>query len=415
VESQRSVAEHRGNTLTQTVDKGGVDYAYGDPNRVRQIVLNLIGNAIKFTKSGSIIVEAKRLDDKDVVEFRVTDTGIGIAQQDRARIFEEFVTLDASYSREVSGTGLGLAIVKRLVEAMGGTVGLDGSEGTGSSFWVHLPMPAENVENLPLETEATQQKTPDTRNMPPMKILVVEDNRINRIVARDLLEKDGHHVEEAVDGEQGLKCAQTSDYDLILMDISMPIMDGLEATKAIRKVEEKGTAVPIIALTAHAMPAEKELFLAAGMDGILTKPVSLPKLRYILQDISVNKKQSTAQLCPSAPDHSDEVINHTYLNELAGTLGAEKTKTMMSDFLSEMENDISQIIAQIDAGQFPQTLRKKVHHAAGSAAMLGAKSLHAALCNLETQLHEFEGDSEISGDDLKSIWAKTARALRQQV
>ncbi|MEP4770011.1 MAG: ATP-binding protein, partial [Roseibium sp.] len=415
VESQRSVAEHRGNTLTQTLDTRGAGYACGDPTRVRQIVLNLIGNAIKFTRNGSISVEAKRLDDREMVEFRVTDTGIGIAQQDRARIFEEFVTLDASYSREVGGTGLGLAIVKRLVEALGGEVGLDSSEGTGSSFWVHLPMPAENVENLPLESEATQQKKPDTRNLAPMKILVVEDNRINRIVVRDLLEKDGHHVDEAVDGEKGLKCTQTSAYDLILMDISMPNMDGLEATTAIRKVEEKGATVPIIALTAHAMPSEIKRFLAAGMDGILTKPVSLQKLRDILLGISINKKQSAVQLSLSAPDPSDEVINHTHLNELVGTLGAEKTKTMMSSFLSEMEIDISQIISLIDTGQFPESLREKVHHAAGSAAMLGAKSLHAALCNLETKLRELESDNEISGDDLKSIWAKTARELRQRV
>jgi len=415
VDSQRIVAEHRGNTIVQTVDTEMADFVSGDPTRVRQIILNLIGNAIKFTRNGSITVEAKRVPETAMVEFRVTDTGIGIAQEDRARIFEEFVTLDASYSREVGGTGLGLAIVKRLVEAMGGEVGLDSAEATGSSFWVHLPLMAETVEPTSLDAGTAHWEIPQMPNLSPMKILVVEDNRINRIVVRDLLEKDGHHVDEAVDGEQGLQSAQTSTYDLILMDISMPVMDGLEATKAIRKSEAKGQAVPIIALTAHAMPAEKEQFLAAGMDDIVTKPVSRQKLRNILQGISDNQSRSADHPGMSVPDPAGEIIDHTHLNELAGTLGEEKTSALIQNFLSEMENDVARIIAEIDSGQMRQELRGKVHHAAGSAALLGAKSLHAALSGLETQLHDLESGNTISSDELTSTWAETVEHLEKRV
>ncbi len=414
VESQRSVAEHRGNTLVQIVDTEMADFVRGDPTRVRQIILNLIGNAIKFTRNGSITVEAKHVPETKMVGFRVTDTGIGIAQEDRARIFEEFVTLDASYSREVGGTGLGLAIVKRLVEAMGGEVGLDSAEATGSSFWVHLPLPAETVETTSLHAGTAQSEIPEMPKLSPMKILVVEDNRINRIVVRDLLEKDGHHVDEAVDGEQGLQSAQASTYDLILMDISMPVMDGLEATKAIRKSEAKGQAVPIIALTAHAMPAEKERFLAAGMNDIVTKPVSRQKLRDILQGISDNQSRSADNSGMSAPDPAGEIIDHIHLNELASTLGEEKTSALIEKFLSEMENDVARIIAEIDGGQVPQDLRSKVHHAAGSAALLGAKSLHATLAGLETQLHDLESGDTISSNELASTWAETVEHLEKR-
>jgi signal transduction histidine kinase len=163
VESQRGVSEHRGNSLSKMIDLIGGDYAIGDPMRVRQILLNLIGNAIKFTRNGSIIVEARRLPNEDMVEFRVTDTGIGIPVHDRERIFDDFVTLDATFSRAVGGTGLGLAIVRRLVKAMGGTIGLESSEGYGSSFWVRLPMPL---------SQEPPRRNSKPRTRPPMKTTV---------------------------------------------------------------------------------------------------------------------------------------------------------------------------------------------------------------------------------------------------
>jgi PAS domain S-box-containing protein len=188
VESQRSVAEHRGNALSWRVETGGNDYALGDPTRIRQVLLNLIGNAIKFTRNGAIALEADRLADSGFVEFRVTDTGIGIDEADQARVFDDFVTLDTSYSRAVGGTGLGLAIVKRLVDALGGEVGLESARGDGSLFWVRLPLPVSDGAQADA-VPALPDTTPAATNVPKLKILIVEDNRINRIVLRDLLEQ----------------------------------------------------------------------------------------------------------------------------------------------------------------------------------------------------------------------------------
>jgi PAS domain S-box-containing protein len=201
-ESQRGAAEHRGNVISHRVETLESDYAVGDPTRIRQVLLNLIDNAIKFTRNGSIALEAERLAGSDLVEFRVIDTGIGIDDADQERVFEDFVTLDTSYSRVVGGTGLGLAIVKRLVDVMGGEVGLESTRGEGSLFWARLPLPAANGALAQTAPKTVAGKGASAAAaVTPFRILIVEDNRINRIVLRDLLEEDGHQVDEAHDGQ----------------------------------------------------------------------------------------------------------------------------------------------------------------------------------------------------------------------
>lgn len=279
VELHQPLAAVRDNTLTLEIGPG-LDMVAGDAQRLRQVVVNLVSNAVKFTSGGRVELCALRVEDSDMVEISVRDTGIGIAPEDQARIFEEFYTADATYGREVEGTGLGLAITERQVRLLGGEITLDSVPGMGSLFTVRLPLPAAAPVARP--AEATE---PARRAGEPLDILLVEDNRVNRFVARRILERLGHRVTEANDGLAGVEAAGLHGYDAILMDISMPRLDGTEATRRIRAAGPSRGA-RIVALTAHAMPDEIEGFRAAGMDEVATKPVSSAQLAEILGDAS---------------------------------------------------------------------------------------------------------------------------------
>ncbi|MDU8913698.1 ATP-binding protein [Aestuariicoccus sp. MJ-SS9] len=407
VESQRGAAEHRGNVLSHSLQTGGQEYAVGDPTRIRQVLLNLVGNAIKFTRNGSIVIEAERLDGGELVEFRVRDTGIGIAEADRERVFEDFVTLDSSYSRAVGGTGLGLAIVKRFVGAMGGEVALDSTPGSGSVFHVRLALPVPNGDpDAPGDAPAPRA----AGAIAPCKVLIVEDNRINRIVLRDLLEKDGHQVDEAHDGQQGVEKVKRNSYDLVFMDISMPVLDGVEATRAIRRSEARGTRLPIIALTAHARLADKERFRAAGVDDILAKPISRKHLHAVM-DSFLGPATGPATAYDGALDWS-ELMDHAHLGALAEALGPQKTAALVGDFLTEMTSAVETISAAIEAGATDEALREKVHHAAGSAAIVGAEAIRSLLAQIEDRLLSGKSCDGQHAHQLRETWRATVPELR---
>ncbi len=415
VESQRSVSEHRGNSISQIVQMHGDDCAIGDPTRLRQVLLNLIGNAIKFTSNGSITVEARRLagDECNQIEFRVTDTGIGVPKEARERIFDDFVTLDPSYSRAVGGTGLGLAIVRRLVEVMGGEVGLESSTGYGSSFWVRLPLPvannavADEKDKSDLSIASTQCPA-----VAPLKILVVEDNQINRTVVRDLLVKDGHRVTEAFDGRSGVERALDDNFDLVLMDISMPIMDGVQATRQIRASEPPNTHLPIIALTAHAVPAERERFIAAGLDDVVIKPITRQSLRETLAAHSNGPRQTKLEV--DGPNDSSfyATVDHLHLRELTSSLGSEKIQNLITEFLRECDEGISEIAEKISEGENGDELRKQVHHLAGSSAIVGAEALRAALVDVETNMVEGKITTALDSETVTTLLSRTEKELK---
>lgn len=412
VESQRGVAEHRGNTLSSVIELDSNTYALGDPARIRQILLNLIGNAIKFTRNGDITVRANRLARGNIIEFQVSDSGIGIPANEHERIFEDFVTLDASFSRAVGGTGLGLAIVRRLVAAMGGTIALESNCGKGSTFRVRLPLP--ETYDRPHANDAadtTGQSHVSEAPINPMKILVVEDNRINRIVVRDLLAKDGHYVDEAFDGQQGVEKTRKTSYDLVLMDISMPNMDGIEATRAIRSSETAGTHLPIVALTANAIPAERDRFLAAGLDDILVKPIKLDSLRKTLRQHSTTAQQDDWTEDDDATVF-DAMIDHGHLEELASALGRTRIKELITSFIAETDAAIAAISVQVGNGEVDAELRDSVHHTAGSAALLGAEKLRSTLARLEQNIIECLPVRPNVGLELKRVWSKTEAELR---
>jgi PAS domain S-box-containing protein len=264
----------------------------GDPGRLRQVLMNLIGNAIKFTERGEIMVLAKKLTDvgaENMLQFSVSDTGIGVPAKKQKLIFEAFVQADTSSTRQYGGTGLGLTIASQLVFLMGGRIWMESDPGKGSAFHftarfgaadeAQVQMAAES-DRPKLQTLASQQKR--------LRILIAEDNLVNSRLATKLVAKQGHTVVVVGSGRAALKALEEEPFDLVLMDVQMPDMDGLEATTAIR-AQEQGTRkhLPIIAMTAHAMSGDRERCLEAGMDAYVTKPVDAKKLLAAIADTTI--------------------------------------------------------------------------------------------------------------------------------
>lgn len=258
-------------------------FVRGDPNRLRQVLSNLVNNAIKFTHSGSVdlVVERPRSDDPHFWRFETRDTGIGMTQEECARVFESFRQADPSTARRFGGTGLGLAISKRIVEIMGGEIGAASSVGAGSSFWVRVPF----QPGTPKPVSPTEAEEP--RDLAPMaialRILVAEDNPVNQLLCSYMLQQMGHEVTTVGNGRDAVEAVRTNRFDVVLMDMQMPEMDGPDATRLIRQLPGPERGVPIIGLTADVTLDNRERYKASGLDSFITKPIDPRHLRAELE------------------------------------------------------------------------------------------------------------------------------------
>ena len=271
--------------LEVQIEPGGPTWFLGDAPRLQQVLSNLVGNSLKYTEKGSISVRVRAALQPGGktcrIHFQVSDTGLGMSKEMLRRLYEPFAQEDMRYTRQYQGAGLGLSIVKNLVDLMGGEIQVQSVKGQGTTFDLQIPFV---VTEAPAAVESTA--TNETVDVTPFhRVLVAEDDRVNLITIRRFLEKRGFEVEGVGNGQAALDLLRKKNFDVIFMDIQMPVMDGLEATRRIRSDPEFAdkTGIPIVALTAYAMEGDRERFMAEGMNGYLAKPVSMEDLLALLE------------------------------------------------------------------------------------------------------------------------------------
>ncbi len=338
----RSRAEAKGLTFKMDLDFEGDDGVHADRTRLRQVLFNLIGNAIKFTESGGITVSLSRpRDDHSRLRFEVADTGIGIADEKKSKLFSPFEQADASTTRKFGGTGLGLAISKQLVEVMGGEIGLDSEAGKGSTFWFTILAEPARTDVAAATEKPDQADASLPKFQRRLRILAAEDNHVNQMVLESILKPLDCELDMVADGMEAFAAVQTKTYDVVLMDVQMPEMDGPTATRHIRALPGKVSQLPIIALTANAMKGDREAYLACGMTEYVSKPINARELFGAilrccdteLHDGSAAALESAAAAFPepagrSAPSAREEQVLGDLLDDIEGlTRDADKFGT----------------------------------------------------------------------------------------
>jgi CheY-like chemotaxis protein len=282
-------AREKGLQFHLEVDASVPDALVGDQGRLRQVLINLVANAIKFTRAGAVTVTvgvvAPQNDHQVIVHFAIADTGIGIAREKHALIFEPFRQADGSTTREFGGTGLGLAICRTLVEVFGGRIWVE-SGPSGSTF--HFTTPLAEGSPAPVRAPADRPAVREPRAR--LRVLLAEDNRVNQVLAKRLLERWGHEVVLAETGREAVAAHARQKFDVILMDVQMPEMNGFEATAAIRAAEGTSSdGTPIVAMTAHAMKGDRERCLAEGMDDYVSKPIDRAILFEVIERVLTSR------------------------------------------------------------------------------------------------------------------------------
>ena len=319
--------------LRLELKEGLPDAAHGDPTRLRQVLINLIGNAVKFTKQGrvTVTVEARTGAGGKMLLFSVADTGIGIAPETLPKLFSDFTQADSSISREFEGTGLGLAICKRLVGLMGGEIGVESRLGAGSTFWFTLPyVEASSDVSDQVATLVRRNTVIDT--VRSLRVLVAEDNTVNQMIISQTLERFGHGYYIAGDGEDAVRALEAGDYDVILMDVRMPKVSGPDATRMIRNLPGAKSGIPIIALTADAMVENQKSYFEAGMNGVATKPIDRFALATTInkvmgEDIHVFREGPSAKDGDASSVPKDVAVTRTEADDAA-----------VADFLATLDD-----------------------------------------------------------------------------
>jgi CheY-like chemotaxis protein/HPt (histidine-containing phosphotransfer) domain-containing protein len=400
----------------------------GDPTRLRQILFNLIGNAVKFTDKGSVsVIGSHRVIGDGALElrFEVRDTGIGISEEARSRLFARFSQADSSTTRKFGGTGLGLAICKQLTELMGGEIGVASQPGRGSAFFFTIRC---WVGEQPAEPHATEADAVAASGMGKLRVLVAEDNSVNQLFIEMMLGRLGHFVDVVANGVEAVEAVKRVPYDLILMDIQMPEMDGTTATKVIRQLDRPISRIPIIALTANAMLGQREEYLSAGMDDYVSKPIEPLLLLAAMARVTAYSRDPAGGAAPTAdanapvatlsrteavsadrrdrslseagtaePNHPEShlispmipLFDTAKLAQLRDSFGEEDLRVALSCVPDEGAKCLNQIKAAISAGDL-DAARKAAHSLKGMAGNFGAVRLASISRRIELEAPAIE-------------------------
>ena len=348
---------------------------FGDAGRLRQILLNLLNNAIKFTEEGSVTLDIRRdraAGDPDRVIFSIIDTGIGIARADQARLFQRFAQVDASIRRTYGGTGLGLVICRRLVELMGGTIGVDSQEGAGSTFFFSVPLPAIA---LPAREAAVAPPVLGS----PRKVLLVEDVAINQELVCHILGSRGHLVDVVGNGAEAVMAVQDMAYDVVLMDVQMPYLDGLAATRMIRALAHSCRDVPIVAMTANVLPEQTAAAREAGMVDVIHKPFSAAQMFAVLDRVAGAEGAIPVFDVAAAP--RGKTHDGAILDKLAALLGSAKIGSLLESLAASLTDRFT---ADPETADGRAELRRQAHASVAGSGMLGFTAFSVACKALQT-------------------------------
>jgi two-component system sensor histidine kinase/response regulator len=377
----------------------------GDPGRLRQILVNLVGNGIKFTDRGevtaSVVSKNDKRDGKEIhLHFSVRDTGIGIAADKQDAIFRAFEQADGSTTRKYGGTGLGLAITQRLVELMGGRLWVESRSGEGSTF--HFTARFGQASSEALSPSVAAPAVSPSAHLKALNLLLVEDGVINQKLALRLIEKAGHRAVVANNGKEALAALERQTFDVVLMDLQMSEMGGLEATALIRQGEkESGSHVPIVAMTANALRGDEERCLQAGMDGYVSKPIQPARLWQVVESVL---SQNAAADLPAAPASKDVLDEDALLERCGGD--EEMKREIIQLFLDEYPSSLASIRTALSARR-GEELMEAAHHLKGSSANFGAARVVAAALRLEQM---GAGDAF---DEAENVYRELQEALEE--
>jgi signal transduction histidine kinase/CheY-like chemotaxis protein/HPt (histidine-containing phosphotransfer) domain-containing protein len=402
IKTLRVRAREKGLALIYRLPSDMPESFVGDPLRLRQILMNLVDNAIKFTHSGRVTVNARILEHTNEnarIEFAVSDTGIGISPEDQEKIFIPFTQADASTTRNYGGTGLGLTISRKLVELMEGRIWVESRPGQGSTFYFTVPLKLQKGESA---EKIKPRKTPLHSSRRGLRVLLVEDTPTNQKLAEFLLARRGHVIEIAQNGRQAVEMVEKKTYDVVLMDVQMPVMDGFQATAAIRALSDPVKShVPIIAMTAHALKGDAERCLEAGMDSYVSKPIQGEELIELVelfgepevsQESSIEKSENMLSGSSAKPSEPPQNLGKEPQSATVDFDLNEAVKRCFGkyDFFQEMVDcffceadpllhDIRQ--ARVDGKA--EVLRSTAHRLKNTIVYLGAQPAVDAIINVE--------------------------------
>lgn len=402
------IARGKGLSLEVNVADDVPEALLGDPAKVRQVLINLVGNALKFTDTGSVALTVRLKSQEDGradVEFEVRDTGIGISAEDIDRIYGPFFT-GKKYQRDTQSSGLGLSIVEKAISRMDGSIRCESEVGVGTTFTMHLTL---EIDADPQPVQSDAPTTVDRSNIAPARILLVEDNDTNAMIVQDMLENTPHSVERAAGGIEAVRMATEQDYDVILMDISMPDIDGMTACHRIRDARGSDLKARIIALTANAVVGDRERFLTNGFDGYLSKPIR----RAVLID-AIEGLLATAETDRAEPEAAHVVAEGPSLDEAELALFIEERSTDRAcHLLGIFSSELAKHKAKIETGHQNETI-EPVHHSlhsiVGMAGSVGAKQLSAL-----ARLHEENCRAGVmpSNEDMTALMQEISNVIEE--